>query len=86
MIVGIDEDDIQAIGRYPIPDAQLADLIQTLQKSQPAAIALDLYRDLPQEPGGAELAALFRSQPNVYGIEKIIGRAIAPIVNPSRWS
>lgn len=78
LIVGIDEDDIQAIGQYPIPDEQLAALIRTLQQAEPTAIALDLYRDLPQEPGGAELAALFRSQPNLFGIEKVIGRAIAP--------
>lgn len=78
LIVGIDEDDIQAIGRYPIPDEQLAALIRTLQQAAPTAIALDLYRDLPQEPGSAELAALFRSQPNLFGIEKVIGRAIAP--------
>lgn len=78
LIVGIDEDDIEAVGRYPIPDGQLAALIQILQQSRPTAIALDLYRDLPQEPGSAELQALFRSQTNLYGIEKVIGRAIAP--------
>jgi CHASE2 domain-containing sensor protein len=78
LIVGIDEDDIQAIGQYPIPDEQLAALIRRLQQAEPTAIALDLYRDLPQEPGSADLSALFRSQPNLFGIEKIIGRAIAP--------
>ncbi|GAB4135743.1 MAG: hypothetical protein Fur0046_08810 [Cyanobacteria bacterium J069] len=77
LIVGIDEDDIQAVGRYPIPDGQLAALIETLQAGQPAAIALDLYRDLPQEPGSADLAALFRTMPNLFGIEKVRGAAIA---------
>ncbi len=83
LIVGINEDDIASIGQYPIPDGQLADLIQVLQRSQPAAIALDLYRDIPQEPGHAALAQHLRTEPNLFGIEKVLPRVIsAPATLP----
>ncbi|MBD2070513.1 CHASE2 domain-containing protein [Leptolyngbya sp. FACHB-671] len=78
LIVGIDEDDIQAVGQYPIPDGELADLIQTLNQSEPAVIGLDIFRDLPQEPGHQQLADLFRTTPNLIGIERIFPRTIAP--------
>lgn len=78
LIVGIDEDDIQAVGQYPIPDSELADLIQTLNQAAPAVIALDIFRDLPQEPGHEQLANLFRTTPNLIGIERIFPRIVAP--------
>ncbi|MEM9008284.1 MAG: CHASE2 domain-containing protein, partial [Cyanobacteria bacterium P01_F01_bin.86] len=35
LIVGIDEADIQRVGTYPIPDADLAKLLQTLAQDRP---------------------------------------------------
>lgn len=74
VVIGLTEQDIQRIGRYPVPDRDLANLLQTLQRHQPTVIGLDIFRDLPVEPGHAELAAVLRSTPNVIGIEK----ALAP--------
>lgn len=65
LIVGIDEEDIQSVKQYPIPDKNLASLLRTLQTYQPAAIGLDIYRDLPQEPGNTELVSAFKEIKNL---------------------
>jgi diguanylate cyclase (GGDEF)-like protein len=70
LIVGISEADIQAIGRFPISDGVLAQTLTKLQKYQPKVIGLDLYRDLPQEPGHRELLAKLKA-PNVVAIAEL---------------
>ena len=70
-IVGITETDIQKIGRYPIPDSEIAALLKTLQTYQPAVIGLDLFRDLPIGPR-TELAAIFQANRKVIGIEQAL--------------
>ena len=69
LIVGIDEEDLQTYG-FPVKDADLAKLLKTIDAAQPRAIGLDLYRDLPNEPGYAELTQVFQTLPNLVGIEK----------------
>ncbi|MEG4884006.1 CHASE2 domain-containing protein [Microcoleus sp. K1-B6] len=69
VIVGITEEDIQRARTYPIPDRDIADLLKRLQAYQPIAIGLDIVRDIPVEPGNAELASVFRSSKNVIGVE-----------------
>lgn len=78
LIVGINEADIQQIGTYPIPDGVLAALITELQKHQPRAIGLDLFRDLPIEPGSSQLDQLMVTSPHLFGIEKIISSPVLP--------
>ena len=70
LIVGISEEDIQALGRFPISDEAIAQTLTKLQKYQPKAIGLDLYRDLPTEPGHQELRAGLKA-PNVVAIAKL---------------
>ena len=77
-IITIDESDIKQIGQYPLTDRVLLLAIQTLKSYKPRAIGLDLYRDLPVEPGYQELVELFKATPNLIGIEKIVGSKIAP--------
>ncbi|MDK3159015.1 CHASE2 domain-containing protein [Kamptonema cortianum] len=69
VIVGIDEADLQTIGTWPIPDAVMADLLTAIASYQPKVIGLDIYRDLPIEPGHAELQEVMGSLPNLIGIE-----------------
>ncbi|MEG4624598.1 CHASE2 domain-containing protein [Microcoleus sp. w1-18aA5] len=69
VIVGITEEDIQRARTYPIPDRDIAHLLKRLQAYQPIAIGLDLVRDIPVEPGNAELASVFRSSKNTIGVE-----------------
>ena len=68
-IVGITEEDIKRAKTYPIPDREIADLLKRLQAYQPIAIGLDIVRDIPVEPGNAELTSVFRSSKNAIGVE-----------------
>ena len=72
-IVGLNEDDMQYIGQGYVPDEIYARLIQELVKMQPRAIGLDIYRDLPYQPGHEQLIQVFESTDNLVGIEKVIG-------------
>ncbi|MGB3297776.1 MAG: CHASE2 domain-containing protein [Phormidesmis sp.] len=78
VVVTIDELDIRAAADWPIPDGILADLLTKVKQQQPRAIALDLYRDLPEEPGHDQLVELFQSTPALIGVEKITGSRVAP--------
>ena len=78
VVVTIDETDIAAVGDWPITDAVLAELLEKLRSLEPRAIGMDLYRNLPEEPGHEELMAVFRSTPNLIGIENIIGARVPP--------
>ena len=78
LIVGVDEEDISQIGQWPISDAMLAQALKNLRALQPRAIGLDIYRDLTVEPGHAELVEVFESTPNLIGVEKFSGDAVAP--------
>lgn len=69
VIVGITEADIQRAKTYPIPDREIADLLKRLETYQPIAIGLDIVRDIPVEPGHAELTSVFRSSKNAIGVE-----------------
>jgi len=78
VVVTIDEQDIRAAKDWPIPDGVLADLLAKIAQQQPRVIGMDLYRDLPEEPGHAALVEVFESTPALVGIEKIIGNRVAP--------
>lgn len=82
VLVTIDETDISRLGHWPISDAKLAIVLETLKRSRPAVIGLDLYRNLPVEPGHSALLSVFASTPNLIGIEKVVGDAQGPTVPP----
>ncbi len=72
-IVGLDEDDMKYIDQGYVPDQVYANLIEKLVAMKPLAIGLDIYRDLPFEPGHKRLVELFANTPNLIGIEKVVG-------------
>jgi adenylate cyclase len=82
LVVGINESDLRYVGQWPVSDAVLAQLLNKLKASKPRAIGLDLYRDLSVPPGTQTLEEVFKSTPNLIGIEKkvddSIGNATAP--------
>lgn len=78
VVVTIDESDIQATGDWPIPDQTLAQLIQAIRAQQPRVIGLDLYRDLPEEPGHQALLEIYKTTPQLIGVEKITGSRVSP--------
>ena len=75
VIVTIDESDIKKQGQWPMSDAVMARLLLTLKQQNPRAIGLDLYRNLPVEPGHQELVKVFASTPNLIGIKKVVKKA-----------
>jgi len=83
VLVSVDEATIRQVGQWPIPDAALATVLDHIRQQAPRVIGLDLYRDLPVEPGHAALVEIFRSTPNLIGVEKAIGSADGPEVNAS---
>ncbi len=81
-IVGINEADLHNLETAIIPDGIYAQLLEKLIAQQPRAIGLDVYRDLPVEPGHQDLVRLFESTPYLVGIQKVAGepgiQAVAP--------
>lgn len=82
VIVGINEADIQNLGQASLSDEIYAKALKILIAQQPRAIGLDIYRDVPVEPGHAELVKIFESTPNLIGIEKVVGDAEQDVVAP----
>jgi diguanylate cyclase (GGDEF)-like protein len=56
LIVAITETDIQNQKQWPLSDQVIAETLAKLQQYQPRLIGLDLFRDVPNKPGQAELA------------------------------
>ncbi|MEO0539954.1 MAG: diguanylate cyclase [Cyanobacteria bacterium P01_A01_bin.105] len=75
VIVRVTEADIEAFNAATIPDSTLADLIQRLATYEPAVIALDLYRNVPNDAGYDHLQQVLAETPNLIGIEKVISDA-----------
>jgi len=59
LTVLITEEDIQDEGKWPLSDATLAKALNIILESNPNIIGIDLYRDLPVEPGSEELSFVF---------------------------
>ena len=82
LIVAIDEQDLQAVEQWPLPDCVLAKALNIIKKHNPVTIGLDLYRDLPiaslnrfcsaetKGKGTSQLYQVFRSTPTLVGIER----------------
>jgi adenylate cyclase len=81
-IVGINEADIREIGQPIIPDKVYAQVLEKLKANKPRAIGLDIYRDLPVEPGHQQLVQVFESTPNLVGIQKVVGDSSREAVAP----
>ncbi|WP_313930234.1 CHASE2 domain-containing serine/threonine-protein kinase [Trichocoleus sp. FACHB-262] len=70
LVVAITESDIQAQNRWPISDQAIAQALAELQRYQPAAIGLDILREIPQPPGRTSLLQQLQA-PNVVTISTL---------------
>jgi adenylate cyclase len=70
VLVATTEEDINRFG-YPIRDADLARVLERVFSGNPAAVAVDLYRDLPMPPGHEALVAVQRAHDNLYWVTKL---------------
>jgi CHASE2 domain-containing sensor protein/nitrogen-specific signal transduction histidine kinase len=73
IIVGLEETDIQRLKEWPVSDRNLARLLEKIKAQKPRIIGLDIYRDLPVEPGHEELTKVFQTTPNLIGVEQVSG-------------
>jgi adenylate cyclase len=67
LVVGINESDIRELKRWPPSDEVLAQVLAELQAAKAKVIGIDLVRNIPYEPGNAELIKQLK-QPNVITI------------------
>lgn len=70
LVVAVDEEDIRNLGKWPATDRVINQLLDKLNQSKPAAIGLDIYRDLPLEPGNAELTTNLQLTDNIIAVCK----------------
>lgn len=82
LVVGITDSDIQSQKQFPLNDRTVAAVIRTLQSYRPRAIGVDLLRDLPQEPGRADLLKELKA-PNLIAILNMGNAQAAPTPPPS---
>jgi adenylate cyclase len=82
-LVTIGEDDIQQLGRWPIDDATLSTVLETLETEQQAlAIGLDMYRDIAIPPGHEALSATLLRHPNIIATYKWSGSQLHGVGAP----
>lgn len=70
LVVEISEQDLQTLQRPTPSDRDVAQVIQNLAQYQPRVIGLNLLRELPQEPGHADLLQQLQAS-NVVAIFKL---------------
>ncbi len=83
LIVGITEADIQRLEQWPMSDRVLAEALANLQANEPKVVGLDIYRDIPQEPGHQDLLAQLKAA-NLIAIETFGSVPAPPSVPPER--
>lgn len=71
VLVRITENDVKALGHWPLNDGEIAALLTRVAKAGPRAIGLDLFRDIPVPPGKKELEKVFAERRNIVAIRKI---------------
>lgn len=82
LIVAVTEADIQALGQWPTSDQTLDRLLETLEKYRPRVIGLDIYRDLPVDPGHAELATRLQLNENIIAVCKAANAGESGVAPP----
>jgi CHASE2 domain-containing sensor protein/class 3 adenylate cyclase len=70
LVIALTEEDIRVKKQWPLSDRVLAQLLQKVQAGKPKVIGLDLYRNIPIQPGHDELVAQLK-QPNLFAIQNI---------------
>ncbi|GBE94244.1 CHASE2 domain-containing protein [Nostoc cycadae] len=83
VIVEINEADIRQQTQWPMTDAALASVLEQIKQQKPRAIGLDIYRDLPVNPGHQALVKVLASTPNIIGVQKVSDTIDSSAVNAS---
>ncbi len=79
VLVGITEQDIQALGSWPLSDDVLQRLLTTLLDSQPRVIGIDIYRNFPVPPGHEEFERTVATHANIVMVMKFGSDTLASV-------
>jgi diguanylate cyclase (GGDEF)-like protein/PAS domain S-box-containing protein len=71
VLITIEESDLDRLKQWPMSDAQLSNLLNQINRAEPKAIGLDIYRNFAVAPGSQELEQTFQTIPNLVGIYKL---------------
>jgi diguanylate cyclase (GGDEF)-like protein len=71
VLVTVDEATLTRLPQWPLSDADLARAIETIAAQSPDAIGLNLYRNVPVNPGSERWQEVARQTENLIGVEKI---------------
>ncbi len=82
LLVTASEADIQGLRHWPVSDQILTQFLQKLAQYQPRTIGLNLYRDMPVEPGYQNLINQFKTQDNLFLICQKTARNNSGIAAP----
>ena len=83
LIVEITERDIELQQQWPLADGVIAKSLSQLQQYQPSAIALDIYRDLPVEPGHQQFIKQLKKHQNIIPVCKVSEGEIQGVAPPA---
>ena len=70
VLISVTEDDIRKQGRWPLTDETLAQALEILSQSQPRAIGVDIYRDIPVPPGHDRLNSILTKNRRIIATTK----------------
>lgn len=70
LVVSITEEDGKIFNRLPLSDEIIAQVLEKLLKFQPEVIGIDLYREIPYEPGTKKLTSMLKS-PKIITIKNL---------------
>lgn len=82
LIVLVTEADLQAQKQWPLSGDTLHQVLTILDRYEPAGIGLDIYRDLPVEPGHEKLIELLAENKFITPICLLKGDTIAGVAPP----
>jgi len=81
VLIGITENDIRRLQKWPLADEVAARALTVLLADQPRAVGFDIYRDLPVPPGTEELQRLLTDSQRLIMVMKFgAGGVAAPPV------
>lgn len=70
VLVGASDEDMNRWG-WPISDGLLAEVIEKMERQQPVAIGIDLYRDRPRGDGYDAFKRTMTNSPNIVAVNKV---------------
>jgi adenylate cyclase len=82
VLVAVTEDDIRKQGHWPLTDETLAQALEILSQSQPRAIGIDIYRDIPVPPGHDRLNAILTKNSRIIVTTKFAADSASVIPPP----